>query len=71
MMYTTPNPDLATELRYTLDVMEEYSHLGLDSEAASKLRSILLRRIDEAEAAISCRPAAPVRFPLEEAKLSA
>jgi hypothetical protein len=71
MMYTTPNPDLVTELRYALDVMEEYSHLGLDSEAASKLRSILLRRIDEAEAAISCRPAAPVRFPIEEAKISA
>ena len=71
MMYTTPNPDLVTELRYALDVMEEYSHLGLDSEAASKLRSILLRRIDEAEAAISCRPAAPVRFPNEEAKISA
>lgn len=71
MMYTTPNPDLVTELRYALDVMEEYSHLGLDSEAAGKLRSILLRRIDEAEAAISCRPAAPVRFPTEESKISA
>jgi hypothetical protein len=71
MMYSTPNPDLVTELRYALEVMEEYSHLGLDSEAASKLRSILLRRIDEAEAAISCRPAAPVRFPIAEAKISA
>jgi hypothetical protein len=70
-MYSTPNPDLVTELRYALDVMEEYSHLGLDSEAASKLRSILLRRIEEAEAAISCRPAAPVRFLIEEAKISA
>ncbi len=71
MMYTTPNPDLVTELRYALEVMEEYSHLGLDSEAASKLRSILLRRIDQAEAAISCRPAAPARFHIEEAKISA
>jgi hypothetical protein len=29
-MNTMLNPDLATELRYALDVMEEYSHLGLD-----------------------------------------
>jgi len=71
MMYATPNPDLVTELRYALDVMEEYSHLGLDNEAASRLRSILLRRIDEAEAALSSRPAAPVRFPQMGAKVSA
>jgi hypothetical protein len=71
MMYSVPNADLVTELRFALDVMEEYCHLGLDNEAASKLRGILLRRIDEAEAAISCRPAAPVRFDMAEAKISA
>jgi hypothetical protein len=70
-MYTTSNPDLVNELRYALDVMEEYSHLGLDNEAAGKLRSILMRRINEAEAAVSCRPAAPVRFPMEDAEVSA
>lgn len=63
-MQATINPDLATELRYALDVMEEYSHLGLDDEAAGKLRTILQRRILEAETALSCRPVAPVRFPL-------
>lgn len=61
-MDTRLNPDLATEFRYALDVMDEYSHLGLDDEYASKLRGILLRRIDEAEAALSARPALPVRF---------
>ena len=70
-MYSIPNPDVVTELRFALDVMEEYSHLGLDDEAASKLRSILLRRIDEAEAAISCKPAAPVRYSREDAKVPA
>ena len=70
-MITPSNPDLVNELRYALEVMEEYSHLGLDSEAASKLRDILLRRINDAETALSCRPAAPVRFPMEEAKISA
>jgi len=59
------------ELRYALDVMEEYSHLGLDNEAAGKLRSILVRRINEAEAAVSSRAAAPIRFPIkEDAKVS-
>ena len=54
--------DAATELRYALDVMEEYSHLGLDDEYAGKLRDILVRRIEEAETALSVEPANPVRF---------
>lgn len=56
--------DAADELRYALDVMEEYSHLGLDDEFAGKLRDILLKRIDEAEAALSIEPANPVSFPV-------
>ncbi len=70
IMYATSNPDLVNELRYALDVMEEYSHLGLDNEAAGKLRGILVRRINEAEAALSSRPSAPVRFPTENAKVT-
>jgi hypothetical protein len=70
IMYATTNPDLVNELRYALDVMEEYSHLGLDNEAADKLRGILVRRINEAEAALSSHPAAPVRFPMEDVKVS-
>jgi hypothetical protein len=64
MPISVPNPDLANELRYALNVMEEYSHLGLDDAAATKLRDILVRRIKDADDALSCRPAAPVRFPL-------
>lgn len=65
------NPNLASELRYALDVMEEYSHLGLDDQAAGTLRTILQRRIREAEANVSSRPAAPVRFPAEPKKVLA
>lgn len=65
-MDTTTQPNLATELQYALEVMEEYSHLGLDEERANVLRKILLRRIAEAEAALSCRPAAPIRIPISE-----
>jgi hypothetical protein len=54
--------DAATELRYALDVMDEYSHLGLDDEYAGKLRDILLKRIEEAEADVSAEPARSVRF---------
>lgn len=63
-MDTLPKLDPATELRYALDVMEEYSHLGLDDEYAGKLRSILERHIAQAEEAASCCPVHPVRFPV-------
>ncbi|HEY2469604.1 MAG TPA: hypothetical protein VGI45_17415 [Terracidiphilus sp.] len=64
MSIASLNPDLATELRYALDVMEESSHLGLDDESAGKLRTILQRRIREAEAALSNRPVPTVHFPI-------
>jgi hypothetical protein len=66
MFNSPPNPDLVNELRYALSVMEEHAHLGLDDEAAGKLRTILLRRIQEVEAAASVRAAAPVPFPVKE-----
>jgi hypothetical protein len=61
-METTTSSDAATDLRYALDVMEEYSHLGLDDEFAGKLKQILLKRIEEAEAAVSAKPVQPARF---------
>jgi hypothetical protein len=61
-METTTSSDAATDLRYALDVMEEYSHLGLDDEFAGKLKQILLKRIKEAETAVSVDPAQPARF---------
>jgi hypothetical protein len=54
--------DTKSDLRYALDVMEEYSHLGLDDEYASKLREILARQIDNARAGLSNCPPASVRF---------
>jgi len=59
---TTSRSDAATELRYALDVMDEYAHLGLDDEYAGKLRDILLKRIGEAEANVSAEPASRERF---------
>ena len=62
MLDTKSKTELASDLRYALDVMEEYSHLGLDDEYASKLREILARQIDNARAGLSCSPPASVRF---------
>jgi len=58
-MIRTLNPNLATELRHTLDVMEESSHLGLDDQYAGRLRAILLRQIEDAEVALAVRPKEP------------
>ena len=63
-METTLKSDPAGELRFALDVLDEYSHLGLDDEYATRLREILERRISDAEESASCCPAQPVRFPV-------
>lgn len=63
-METLSPSGYASDIRYALEVLEEYEHLGLDEEYASKLRDILQRQIDEAEEAVSCCPAHPVRFPV-------
>jgi len=57
-MHTTISPaELASDLRYALDVLEESDHLGLDDEHARLLHDILQRRIDEACTAFSGAPA--------------
>jgi hypothetical protein len=66
MSISAPKPELANELRYALDVMEENSHLGLDDESAKRLRNILLRRIKQAESSVSTRASEPASFPAEE-----
>jgi hypothetical protein len=50
-MISDNNPGYADDLRFALDVMDEYSHLGLDSEYASRLRSLMLGQIAKAEKA--------------------
>ena len=40
------------DLRFALEVMDEYSHLGLDSEHAAKLRSLMLEQIAKAAEAL-------------------
>lgn len=61
-MDTKRNRGQSKELHFALDVLEERAHLGLDDEHAGTIRSILLRRIAEAEEDLSCCPARPVHF---------
>ena len=65
------SPALVIDLRHALDVMEENSHLGLDDKYASKIRSILVRRIDEAERSLTRRSVAPVPAIPWKSKVSA
>jgi hypothetical protein len=58
-METILNSESANDLRFALDVLDEYSHLGLDDQYATKLRRILERRICEAEETSSCASAQP------------
>lgn len=54
------NPAYVDDLRFALEIMDEYSHLGLDSEHASKLRSLMLQQIARAEEVSKDRYAAEV-----------
>ena len=49
------NPTYVDDLRFALAIMDEYSHLGLDSEHASKLRTLMLEQIAKAEEALRDR----------------
>jgi len=40
------NSTYADDLRFALEVKEEYSCLGLDMEYAAKLRSVMIRQIE-------------------------
>ena len=46
------NPAYVEDLRFALEIMDEYSHLGLDSEHAAKLRSLMQQQIAKAEDAL-------------------
>ena len=55
----------ASDLRYALEVLDEYQHLGLDEEHVSKLRHILKRQIKCTEELVSCGPSQLIQVPGE------
>ena len=65
-MITQHTSDHLTDIQYALQVLDEYEHLGLDDEHASKLRKILQDQIEETDEAVSSCPAQPLRFPTSE-----
>jgi hypothetical protein len=66
-MISDNNPGLVDDLRFAIGVMDEYSHLGLDSNYASKLRSLMLQQIARVEEAQRCGPAVAIQHDEEKA----
>ena len=60
-------PTYVDDLRSALEIMDEYSHLGLDSEHAAKLRSLMLQQIAKAEEALKGKGAVQVGVGLTDA----
>jgi hypothetical protein len=55
-MYDARNAVIAEDLRFALDVLQESSHLGLDSEHSSRLRELIQKQIKWREATLNRRP---------------
>jgi len=52
-MFDERLPSLIDDYRFALQVLQERSNLGLDSEYASKIRSVILEQIERGEAALN------------------
>lgn len=44
---------VADDLRFALDVLQESSHLGLDSEHSSKLQALIQKQLRRREATVN------------------
>ncbi|HTB98864.1 MAG TPA: hypothetical protein VK716_17775 [Terracidiphilus sp.] len=62
---------LLEDLHFALNVMEEKSHLGLDSNSANRIKTILLRRIGEIESSPIRSVPTVVPFSTPESRFSA
>ncbi len=52
-MYDARNAVVAEDLRFALDVLQESSHLGLDSEHSLKLQVLIHKQIRRREATLN------------------
>ena len=48
-MYDARNPEVIEDLQCALDVLQESSHLGLDSEYTTKLKAVILKQMERRE----------------------
>jgi hypothetical protein len=59
-MIPDSSPSYSADLRFALQVLDEESHLGLDSQYASQLRTVILKQIAQAEEARKRRPTSEI-----------
>lgn len=55
-MLARTNPAILDDLRFALDVLEESSHLGLDSKYAAKLKTLIEGQITRGEQVLKRLP---------------
>lgn len=58
-MYDSRNTVIAADLNFALDVLQESSHLGLDSEYSAKIKAVIEKQLRRRQAA----PAVPAPAP--------
>ena len=69
-MLAERNPSLIDDLRFALRVLQERSGLGLDSEYASKLQSVIVQQIQRGEMALRRGPSVAITDSLEREKVA-
>ena len=55
-MYDARNPLVIEDLQFALDVLQESSHLGLDSEYTAKLKALILKQMEGREGELKRSP---------------
>ena len=60
-MIPDSSPSYSADLRFALNVLDEESHLGLDSEYALQLQTVILKQIEQAEEVRKRRPVSEIR----------
>jgi len=69
-MFTGRLPSYIEDLRFALSVLQEPSYLGLDSDYASKIQSVILQQIEQGEAALNRRPSVATRVSFEREQIA-
>ena len=62
-MYDARNPLVVEDLQFALEVLQESSHIGLDSEYTTKLTAVILKQMERRNRALRRSPTAETPEP--------